>query len=223
MRVLGGQLTVDELIALAGILITVLVGGWAAVYATRADLATRLAMRREEERHDQEVRPRLEPVNVSPNPYLPSPFQMEIANRGGATPLFAFVIQSEDHIFIASGSLDEHVREPFLFQYVGQLDYKTGMFSTPFVVAQDRTGRWWDCTLNHLLAGRLIDGKLRDWLDARLRERGLTDMLHGQLTWRLLDYRIDPSTIPARLKPGRHAGLLGWLRQRLRRRPRTPA
>src|SRR5439155_20819600 len=41
-------------------------GTWAAVFATRADAATRKAMRDAEERHDQEVRPRLEPVGVPP-------------------------------------------------------------------------------------------------------------------------------------------------------------
>jgi hypothetical protein len=221
VRVLG-VLTVDQALILAGIL----VGAWAAIYATRADLATRLALRKDQERHDQEVRPRLEPVGVSPNTYPPQDFNMEIANRGGATPLFTFVIQSEDHIFITSGSLDEHAREPFRFQYIGDLDYKTGlMLQTPFVVAQDRMGRWWDCTLNHMLAGRLIDGHLREWLEARLKERGLTEMLHGQLSWRLQDYRIDPAIRPnveaaikASLKAGRPPSILARARQRLRGR-----
>ena len=219
VRVFGVQLTVDEVIATVGIVVTVLVGGWAAVYATRADVATRRAMRREEERHDQEVRPRLEPVGF-PRP-LQKPFQMEIANRGGATPLFAVAIQSEDLIYITSGSLDEHAREPFLFQYVGQLNYKTLDFSTPFVVAQDRMGRWWDCTLQHFLAGKLIEGPLRPWLDARLKERGLAEMLDVQLSVRLLDYRLDPAVVQASLNAGRRRGLVGRLRHRLHRQPRT--
>jgi hypothetical protein len=219
VRVFGVQLTVDEVIALVGIAVTVLVGGWAAVYATRADLATRRAMRREEERHDQEVRPRLEPVGF-PRP-LQKSFQMEIANRGGATPLFAFAIQSEDLIYITSGSLDEHAREPFLFQYVGQLSYKTGDFSTPFVVAQDRMGRWWDCTLQHFLAGKLIEGPLRPWLDARLKERGLAEMLDVQLSFRLLDYRLDPAVVQASINAGNRQGLVGRLRQRVRWPHRT--
>jgi hypothetical protein len=209
-----GVLTVDQALVLIGIL----VAGWAAIYATRADLATRLASRKDQERHDQEVRPRLEPVDVSPSPYPPDAFHMEIANRGGATPLFAFTIQSEDRIFITSGSLDEHAREPFLFQCVGQLPYKTGLFNTPFVVAQDRIGRWWDCTLNHLHSGRPIEGSLRGWLDARLRERGLTEMLEGQLTWRLLDYRLDPATVKAIFDLRGGGGILDRLRRRLRRR-----
>lgn len=205
--------------AIAGILVTLIVGGWAAIFATRADLAMRRSMRDEKLRHDQDVRPRLEPVAVSPDPYPPNTFTMEIANRGGATPLFAFAIQSEHNIFITSGSLDEHARERFIFQYVGKLDYKTGMMlQTPFVVAQDRMGRWWDCTLNHMLAGRLIESSPRGWLDARLKERGLTEMLEGQLTWRLQDYRIDPARLQAIMDSGRsRGGLLSWLRQRMRR------
>lgn len=220
MRVFGVQLTVDEVIAVAGILVTVVVGGWAAVYATRADLATRLALRKDEERHDQEVRPRLEPVGVQPMLYLrPADYRMEIANRGGATALFAFVVQSGEHIFITSGSLDEHAREPFLFSYVGKLQYGTGPWSTPFVVAQDRMGRWWDCTLQHFLAGKLIKGPLRPWLDARLKERGLAEMLDGQLTVRLLDYRLDPAPLQARATATRRGGgFLGRL-SHLRARP----
>jgi hypothetical protein len=222
MRVLGVQLSVDELIAVTGILVTVLLGGWAAVFATRADQATRRGIEQAQKQHDQEVRPRLEPVGVSSNALLPNHFNMEIANRGGATPLFAFVVQSDDNIFIASGSLDEHAREPFVFHHVGQLPYKTGHFTTPFVVAQDRMGRWWDCTLQHLLAGRLIEGTLREWLDARLKERGLSEMLEGQLAWRLLDYRVDPARIQRILRESRPGGgLLGRLRQRLRGQRRS--
>lgn len=214
-------LTFDETITVAGIGVTVLIGGWAAVYATRADRATRRAMRREEERHDQAVRPRLEPVGVRAEALPGAPFVMEIANRGGATPLFAFVVQSDERIFIASGSLDEHAREPFKFDYVGPLSYGTGHFSTPFVVAQDRMGRWWDCTLNHFLAGRLIQGPLRPWLDARLKERGLSDLLDVQLMIRLLDYRLDPATVQRSLNAGT-PGRIARIRHRFSRR-RTSA
>jgi hypothetical protein len=192
--VVGLSLNEDQAIAAVGVLVGILAlaaGTWAAVFATRADAATRKAMRDAEERHDQEVRPRLEPVGVPPGPLAPHDFGMQVANRGGATAMFAFVVQSDDQIFITSGSLDEHTREPFNFKWVGQLTYKTGAFSTPFVVAQDRHGRWWDCTLQHFLAGRLIEGSLRTWIDRRLAERGLKDLLDGELSWRLLDYRSE--------------------------------
>lgn len=188
------SLNTAQIIAAAGVLVGILAlaaGTWAALFATRADSATRKAMREADERHDQEVRPRLEPIGVPAGPLAPHDFGMQVANRGGATPLFAFVIQSEDQIFITSGSLGEHTREPFNFTWVGKLTYKTGAFSTPFVVAQDRHGRWWDCTLQHFLAGQLIEGSLRAWLDRRLVERGLSDLLDGELSWRLLDYRSE--------------------------------
>jgi hypothetical protein len=194
VHVLGVTLTYDQAIAGAALIVGILAtvaGVWAAVFATRADSATRRAMRDSDQRHDQEIRPRLEPVGVRNAEYQPANFRMEIANRGGATPLFVFTVQSAQHVYITSGTLDEHTREPFDFTYVGDLSYGTGYFSTPFVVAQDRLGRWWDCTLQHFLAGRLIEGSFRRWIDARLAERGLQKLLDVQLTIRVLDYRSE--------------------------------
>jgi hypothetical protein len=112
-----------------------------------------------------------------------------------------------------SGSLDEHTREPFEFAYVGDLSYGTGYFSTPFVVAQDRSGRWWDCTLQHFLAGRLIEGSFRKWIDARLAERGLQKLLDIQLTMRVLDYRSEDMLVQVnRMMSKRPRSLLGRAR-----------
>ena len=184
----------DRLMNFAALVVAIVgmaAGIWAAVFATRADAATRKAMLDASERYDQEARPRLEPVGVQAREYGPTNFVMEIANRGGATPLFVFTVQSERHTFIASGSLDEHTRESFEFMYVGDVLYSTGQFSTPFVVAQDRLGRWWDCTLQHLLAGTVIKGSFHKWIDARLAERGMMDLLDAQMTFRVVDYRSE--------------------------------
>jgi len=91
------------------------------------------------------------------------------------------------------------------------------------VVAQDRMERWWDCTLNHFLAGRLIDGPLRPWLEARLRERGLTELLDVQLSMRLLDWRLDPAETLRNIERDqrRRRGPFARMRERLRRLQRT--
>jgi hypothetical protein len=139
---------------------------WAAVFATRADLAARGAKRLGDQRWADSVRP-LPRFNFTTSaPPVGQPLEVEIQNLGGALAAGAVIVQHGDDLFAAELTMPEK-SEPrrILLAPVMKAWQKANQPRCLLLLSRDVSGICWDG-----LDGNKVVKDPRKWLASRLRE-----------------------------------------------------
>jgi hypothetical protein len=141
---------------------------WAAIFATRADVAARKARSEAERRWDDSVRP-VPHFNFTSAPSIGQPIELEVENLGGAVAAGAVIVQHGDDLFAGELSLpDKAPARRMLLPPVLKAWQRTGQPRTLMLVARDISGRTWDC-----LNGGKVVKEPKKWMAAQLREMRL--------------------------------------------------
>jgi hypothetical protein len=152
---------------------TALFALWAAVFATRADMATRRATGLATKRYEDSVRPAPRLSFTSP----PSPGQaieLEVENLGGTLVAGAVIVQAGDDLYAGELTMPEHA--PPRRIHVNPVLKAWQRKNHPeclLLVGRDLSGKCWD----HLDGNKSI-GEPRKWLTEQLRElrlQGIVD------------------------------------------------
>ena len=152
---------------------TALFALWAAVFATRADLATRRGTALATQRWEDTVRPAPRLVFTKP----PSPGQaieLEVENLGGTLAAGAVIVQAADDLYAGELALPEHAppRRIFLNPVLKAWQRKSQPICL-LMVGRDLSGKCWD-----YLDGNKAINEPRKWLPSQLRElrlQGIVD------------------------------------------------
>jgi hypothetical protein len=138
---------------------------WAAVFATRADRASRRAIKLADGRWEATIRPipRVAFVGV-PSPG--QPIEVDVDNLGGILAAGGIIVQAADDLYAGELSLPEKSGpRRIVLQPAMKAWQRASQPKTLLLVARDVSGRCWDC----------VDGNQpikdpRKWLAGRLRE-----------------------------------------------------
>jgi hypothetical protein len=159
----GGSDLNQVLVALA--VATGLFALWAAVFATRADLATRHAIALANKRYQDSIRPALRlSFTVPPAPGQAIELQME--NLGGALVAGAVIVQAADDLYAGELALPEHSpARRILLSPVLKAWQKKNHPECLLLLGRDLSGKCWD----YLDGNKEIEDPSK-WLASRLRE-----------------------------------------------------
>jgi hypothetical protein len=138
---------------------------WAAVFATRADLATRRATALATQRWEDTVRPAPRVTFTTP-PAPGKPIELEVENLGGILAAGAVIVQAGDDLYAGELTLPEHAAPRRIL--IGPVMKAWQRKSQPgclLLVGRDVSGKCWD-----YLDGNKPVGEPRKWLTAQLRE-----------------------------------------------------
>jgi hypothetical protein len=139
---------------------------WAAIFATRADLAGRRARSLADQRWEDSVRP-LPRFNFAPTaPPVGQPLEVEVQNLGGALATGAVIVQHGDDLF--AGELTMPEKAPprrILLTPVMKAWQKANQPKCLLLVSRDISGRCWDG-----LDGNKVIRDPRKFLAGQLRE-----------------------------------------------------
>ena len=145
--------------------VTAVLALWAAVFATRADMASRQAIRLADSRWEASTRP-VPHLAFLGQPSPGQPMEVEIENLGGTLAAGGIIVQAADDLYAGEMSMSEK-SAPRRFQLQPAL--KAWQRSTQprclLLVARDVNGRCWDC----LDGGKPIKDPRR-WLTAQLHD-----------------------------------------------------
>jgi hypothetical protein len=145
--------------------ITAVLALWAAVFATRADSASRRAIKVADARWEATTKPIPQLTFTGP----PSPNQaieVEVQNLGGTMVAGGVIVQAADDLYASELTLAE--KSPprrILLQPAMKAWQRAGQPSCLLLVARDVNGRYWNC----LDSNKPIKDP-RKWLAGRLRE-----------------------------------------------------
>ena len=159
------------LVGLAGI--TALLAFWAAVFATRADLASRRAVKLADDRWEASTKP--VPRLTFPGPPAPGqPIEVDVENLGGTAPAVGLIVQAGDELYAGELILPERapVRR-FSLPPVVKAWQKVVQPKVHLLVVRNVGGECWDC----LDGGKQIKDPPK-WLAGQLRElrmQGIVD------------------------------------------------
>lgn len=146
---------------------------WAAVFATRADMATRRAAAIANKRWEDTVRPSPRLSFTSP-PAPGQPIELEVENLGGTLAAGAVIVQAGDDLYAGELTMPEHA--PPRRIYVNPVLKAWQRKNHPaclLLVGRDLSGKCWD----YLDGNKAIDDP-RKWLTSQLRElrlQGIVD------------------------------------------------
>jgi len=153
--------TFDESLLLAGVVLAVLtlfVGIWAAVFATRADVASRHASRQSDQRYLAQVQPRPQ-LTFRRDPNRVGGIAVTVSNTGGAALYCLIVAQVEQLLCAFHGPLPQHA--PPRDELLRKLETTSDRTAKVLLdVAQDIQGHWWD-----VLLGRQINQPVASWFE----------------------------------------------------------
>ena len=151
---------------------TVLLALWAAVFATRADLATRRASALATKRWEDTMRPAPRVAFTTP----PSPGQaieLEVENLGGTLVAGAVIVQAGDDLYAGELAMPEHATPRRLYvSPVLKAWHRKSQPSCLLLVGRDLSGKCWD----YLDGNKEID-EPRKWLASRLRDLRLSGVV----------------------------------------------
>jgi hypothetical protein len=167
-------------IVVALAVVTVLLALWAAVFATRADRASRRAIKLADARWEATTRP-VPHLTFIGSPAAGQPIELEVENLGGTMTAGAVIVQASDDLYAGELTLPDKapprriVLQPAMKAWQRSLEPRCLL-----LVARDVSGRCWDC----------VDGNKpikdpRKWIAGQLRElrlQGVVDFpgLTGQ-------------------------------------------
>lgn len=152
-------------IILGLVVATTLLGLWAAIFATRADLATRAAKKQADQRWIDATRPAPR-LSFTTKPEPGHSIELEVENVGGSLTAGAVIVQAADDLYAGELTLPEKSSARRIkLGPVMKAWQKTNHPSFLLVVARDVSGTWWDC-----LDGNKAIKEPNKWLADQLRE-----------------------------------------------------
>jgi hypothetical protein len=144
--------------------VTAVLALWAAVFATRADLAARKATKVADARWETVTKP-VPHLTFTGLPSPNQPIEIEIENLGGTLVAGGVIVQAADDLYASELTMAEKAPPR---RIVLQPALKAWQRATQprclLLVARDVNGRWWNC-----LDGKVIKDQ-RKWLAGQLRE-----------------------------------------------------
>lgn len=154
----------EQLIVGLGVAATIL-ALWAAIFATRADLATRRAGAEAKQRWDESTRP-VPHFTFTSAPAPGQPIEVAVENLGGALVAGAVIVQHGDDLFAGELSLPEKAAaRRMLLAPVLKAWQRSSQPRCLLLAGRDVTGRTWDC-----LDGMKLIKDPRRWTAGQLRE-----------------------------------------------------
>jgi hypothetical protein len=146
---------------------------WAAVFATRADLATRHAKALADRRWDDTIRP-VPHFSFTSAPSVGQPIEVEVENLGGALAAGAVIVQHGDDLFAGELTLpDKAPPRRILLTPVLKAWQRSNQPRCLLLAGRDISGRTWDC-----LDGAKVIKDPRRWIAGQLKElrlQGIVD------------------------------------------------
>lgn len=144
---------------------TTLLALWAAIFATRADSASRAARRLADTRWEESVRP-VPRLSFTARPSPSQPIELEVENFGGALAAGAVIVQADDDLYAGELTLPDHA-PPRRIQLAPVMKawQKLNHPQCLLLVGRDVSGKWWDC-----LDGNKAIQDPHKWLAGQLRE-----------------------------------------------------
>ena len=147
---------------------------WAAVFATRADLATRHAKAVADRRWDDTIRP-VPHFSFTSAPSVGQPIEVEVENLGGALAAGAVIVQHGDDLFAGELTLpDKAPPRRILLTPVLKAWQRSSQPRCLLLAGRDISGRTWDC-----LDGAKVIKDPRRWIAGQLKElrlQGIVDV-----------------------------------------------
>src|ERR1700674_2411153 len=152
-------------------LLMVLAGGavvlalWAAVFATRADMASRRAIKAADTRWEATTRP-VPHLTFIGSPAAGQPIELEVENLGGTLTAGGVIVQAADDLYAGELTLPEKAPpRRIVLQPAMKAWQRASEPRCLLLVARDVGGKCWDC----------VDGNKpvkdpRKWLAAQLKE-----------------------------------------------------
>ena len=154
----------SEQIVIGLAVVTALLALWAAVFATRADLASRRAGKLADTRWETVTKP-VPHLTFTGSPSPNQPIEVEVDNLGGTAIAGGVIVQAADDLY--AGELTMPEKAPprrILLQPAMKAWQRASQPRCLLLVARDVNGRTWNC----------LDGKpIKDpkkWLAAQLRD-----------------------------------------------------
>ena len=152
----------EIVVALA--VITALLALWAAVFATRADRASRRASKDADARWEATTKP-VPRLTFTGPPSPNQPIEVEVENLGGTLAAGGVIVQAADDLYAGELTLPEKAApRRILLQPAMKAWQRTNQPRCLLLVARDVNGRFWNC-----LDGKPIKDP-RKWLAGQLRE-----------------------------------------------------
>jgi hypothetical protein len=144
---------------------TAVLAFWAAVFATRADFASRRATRLAEARWEATTKPIPRLTFTSP-PAPGQPIEVEVENLGGTLTAGGIIVQAADDLYSSDLALPEKApARRILLQPAMKAWQRSNQPRCLLLVARDINGRCWNC-----LEGSTPIKDPRKWLAGQLRE-----------------------------------------------------
>jgi hypothetical protein len=138
---------------------------WAAVFATRADMASRRAIKAADARWEATTRP-VPHLTFIGSPGAGQPIELEVENLGGTLTAGGVIVQAADDLYAGELTLPEKAPpRRIVLQPAMKAWQRAGEPRCLLLVARDVSGRTWDC----------VDGNKpikdpRKWLAGQLKE-----------------------------------------------------
>jgi hypothetical protein len=173
----SGQIVVALAVA------TALLALWAAVFATRADMASRRAIKLADARWEATTRP-VPHLTFVGSPAAGQPIELEVENLGGTLTAGAVIVQAADDLYAGELTMPEKAApRRIVLQPAMKAWQRTAQPRCLLLVARDVSGRCWDCADGYKpikdprkwLAGQLRDLRLQGVVDFP----GLTGVVKG--------------------------------------------
>lgn len=145
--------------------VTALLALWAAVFATRADRASRKAIKVADARWEASTRP-VPHLTFVGSPGAGQPIELEIENLGGTLTAGAVIVQAADDLY--AGELTMPEKAPprrIVLQPAMKAWQRTAQPRCLLLVARDVSGRCWD-----VADGNKPIKDPRKWLTGQLRD-----------------------------------------------------
>lgn len=151
---------------------TSLLALWAAVFATRADLATRRATALATQRWEYTLRPALHLSFTTP-PAPGQAIELEVENLGGTLAAGGVIVQAGNDLYAGELTLPEHAPPRRIFlKPVLKAWQRTTQPSCLLLVGRDLSGKCWD-----YVDGNKAVSDPRKWLASQLRELRLSGVV----------------------------------------------
>lgn len=145
---------------------------WAAIFATRADRASRQALREAAARWESSTKP-VPHVTFTAFTSPGNSIQVQVENLGGTLAAGGVIVQSADEIYAGELTLPEKApARPMSFPFVVKAWQRTAQPKCLLLIARDVSGRCWNC----LDGGQPIKDPRR-WLNTQLRELRMQGMV----------------------------------------------
>jgi hypothetical protein len=152
-------------IVVAMAVVSLLFAAWAAVFATRADRASRRAMKLADLRWEATTKP-VPHLTFTGTPSPNQPIEVEIQNLGGTLVAGGVIVQAADDLYAGELTMAEKsAPRRILLQPAMKAWQRASQPRCLLLVARDVNGRTWDC----LDSNKLIKDP-RKWLAGQLRD-----------------------------------------------------